>query len=200
VKALPALAQFERGEISIRAGVVRIKGEAPGSVLAYLRKDMAQIQDGYLVEYTVSEAEADLSEFAGLNISQGGKGKLEACQSAFKRVAGVNRIVFASNRAEIARVSGASLDRLVTVARSCADLKVEIQGHTDGTGRRSANLALSRERADAVKNYLVERGLSADRLTAVGFGPDRPVASNRTGNGRAKNRRIEFRVLRGETR
>lgn len=200
VKALPSLAQFERGEIAVQADVVHIKGEAPGSVIRYLREDMAEIKDGYSVEFDVSEAEADLSDFAGLNLLATGKGSPEACQFAFDRVADVNRIVFANNRAEIARVSGASLDKLVAVARVCADLTIEIQGHTDARGRRPANLALSRERADAVKDYLVERGLSADRLVAVGFGSDRPVASNSTENGRAKNRRIEFRVLRGETR
>jgi OmpA-OmpF porin, OOP family len=197
-KALAALTQFERGEIAVQGRVFRISGEASGSVIGYLREDMAAISDGYKVEYNVSEADADFSGFPGLNLSQTGRAKAEACQTAFNRVAGANRIVFASNRATISRVSGPSLDRLVTVARACAGLDIEVQGHTDGTGRRSANLALSQERAQAVKDYLVGRGLSADGLTAVGFGPDRPVASNRSESGRAKNRRIEFRVLRGE--
>jgi OmpA-OmpF porin, OOP family len=198
VKALSVLAQLDRGEIAVQGRVFRIGGEAPGSVIGYLREDMAAISDGYQIDYKVTEAEPDLSDFPGLNLAQTGKAKADACQLAFNRVAGANRIVFASNRAQIARVSGPSLDRLVTVARACAELEIEIQGHTDGTGRRPANLALSRERAQAVKDYLVGRGLSADRLTAVGFGPDRPVASNRNESGRAKNRRIEFRVIRGE--
>jgi len=198
--ALPHLAEFERGEIAVQGKTFRISGEAPGSVLAYLREDMASIGDGYSVEYSVSETEADLSGFQGLNLTQTGAGKADACQIAFDRVASANRIVFASERAEIARVSGKSLDRLVAVARACSDLPVEIGGNTDSRGKRSTNLTLSLERAASVKNYLVERGLSAAMLTAVGFGPDRPVASNRTESGRARNRRIEFRVLRGETR
>jgi OmpA-OmpF porin, OOP family len=200
MKALPYLDEFERGEFAVQGKTFRISGEAPGSVLLYLREDMAGIDDGYAVEYKVSETEPDLAGFNALNLSQTGVGKVDACQTAFNRVVISNRIVFARERAEIARVSGKSLDRLVAVARACSDLTLEIRGHTDSRGKRSTNLALSLERAASVKNYLVERGLSADRLTAVGFGPDRPIATNRTESGRARNRRIEFRVLRGEMR
>jgi OOP family OmpA-OmpF porin len=84
------------------------------------------------------------------------------------------------------------------VARGCSELRLEIQGHTDSSGQRDDNLRLSRKRAEAVKAYLVAQGLSPDRLDAKGFGPDRPVASNRTEAGRARNRRIEYRVIRGE--
>jgi OOP family OmpA-OmpF porin len=198
VVALSALTQFSRGEISVQGRTFRISGEAPGSVIGYLREDMAVISDGYQVDYGIAETEPHISDFEDLNLLQTGKAKADACQQAFNRVTEASRIIFASGRAEISRVSGPSLDRLVAVARACDDLDIEIRGHTDSTGRRSANLALSRQRADAVKNYLVGRGLSADRLSAVGFGPDRPVASNRSEAGRAKNRRIEFRVTRGE--
>ena len=70
----------------------------------------------------------------------------------------------------------------------------EVIGHTDAMGPRPANVSLSLARAQAVKAYLSGKGLPVDSLTASGMGPDQPVASNATEEGRARNRRIEFRV------
>jgi OOP family OmpA-OmpF porin len=198
VAALPHLTRFERGEIAVQGSRFRISGEAAGSLLAHLKEDMAEISDGYAVEYQVTETDLRMPELVSLDLIAPGELKAVACQKAFDRVADVNRIVFASNRTRITRSSGPALDKFAALARACSDFPLEIQGHTDSRGQRDANLALSRERAIAVKDYLVDRGLSADRLTAVGFGPDRPAASNRTETGRARNRRIEFRIVRGE--
>jgi OOP family OmpA-OmpF porin len=74
--------------------------------------------------------------------------------------------------------------------------RVRIEGHTDSVGSRAYNLDLSRRRARTVMRALVQRGIAAGRLEAVGYGFDRPVASNDTALGRAKNRRVEFKVLR----
>lgn len=82
-----------------------------------------------------------------------------------------------------------SIDRLLV---RHASLKFEIDGHTDSTGDAKANLVLSKERADAVKAQLVSMGIDARRLTTRGFGDTRPMASNRTPEGRANNRRVEF--------
>ena len=67
-------------------------------------------------------------------------------------------------------------------------------GHTDDTGTRDANVALSRARAQAVANYMVTAGFNSARLIVEGYGPDRPSADNATLEGRAENRRIEFRI------
>ena len=74
--------------------------------------------------------------------------------------------------------------------------KIQIIGHTDSSGSRSTNLALSQARADAVRDYLADKGLPVSRFEAMGVGPDQPVATNATPEGRAKNRRIEFRAAR----
>lgn len=71
---------------------------------------------------------------------------------------------------------------------------LEINGHSDNTGIASKNLTLSQKRADAVKAYLTKGGVEADKLTAKGFGQTVPVADNATAAGRAKNRRVEFKV------
>ena len=73
-------------------------------------------------------------------------------------------------------------------------IKVEIAGHTDNTGKPESNKVLSEKRAAAVKTYLVKKGVAADRLTTVGFGQEQPVDDNATKAGKAKNRRVEFKV------
>ena len=70
-----------------------------------------------------------------------------------------------------------------------------MEGHTDARGGAPYNRALSQRRAAAVVTALVKRGVPAERLVAQGFGPDRPVADNATAEGRAKNRRVELRVV-----
>ena len=75
-----------------------------------------------------------------------------------------------------------------------AGRKVEIIGHTDNQGLRASNQSLSQARAEAVKFHLASKGIHSDLLTASGQGSDRPIASNDTADGRARNRRIEFRM------
>jgi outer membrane protein OmpA-like peptidoglycan-associated protein len=74
-------------------------------------------------------------------------------------------------------------------------LKVEISGHTDNLGNATENIKLSTNRAKAVVDYLVNKGIAANRLTYKGFGSTKPIADNGTEKGRAKNRRTEFTVV-----
>jgi outer membrane protein OmpA-like peptidoglycan-associated protein len=124
--------------------------------------------------------------------------KAETCQAEFDKIVSANPISFMSSGARLTPAGKETLGELAVIARACSGMNIEIQGHTDKTGSRRSNIRLSKQRADTVKEYLVEIGLSPDLMTAVGFGPDQPIASNRTEKGRAKNRRIEFRVSRGE--
>jgi OOP family OmpA-OmpF porin len=97
-------------------------------------------------------------------------------------------------------VGGASfrvLDAVVALLTAHAEIgSVEIQGHTDNRGNAAANRALSNRRALAVKAYLVDHGIRGERLSALGLGPDRPLTTNDTAEGRARNRRVEFHVQR----
>jgi outer membrane protein OmpA-like peptidoglycan-associated protein len=93
---------------------------------------------------------------------------------------------------------GRSLPVLDSIARQLValpDIRIEIAGHTDSSGVYRRNVTLSRARAEAVRLYLHQRGVPLDRMSARGFGPDRPVASNGTSEGKATNRRVELRRL-----
>jgi outer membrane protein OmpA-like peptidoglycan-associated protein len=74
------------------------------------------------------------------------------------------------------------------------DVKMSIAGHTDNSGKPEKNQALSVARAESVKKYLVSKGVAENRLTATGYGQDQPIADNTTPAGKAKNRRVEFKV------
>jgi outer membrane protein OmpA-like peptidoglycan-associated protein len=103
---------------------------------------------------------------------------------------GVN---FQTGKAEILPPSFVVLDSIVISLKEWPEVKVEVQGHTDSRGSAETNRMLSQQRADAVMLYFVSRGIDASRLTAVGYGPDVPVADNKTAAGRAKNRRVELK-------
>ena len=86
------------------------------------------------------------------------------------------------------------LDEMAVALGQLQGRRIEVIGHTDAQGSHASNVSLSLARAQAVKGYLVSKGLPADSLSTSGLGPDQPVASNATDEGRARNRRIEFRV------
>jgi outer membrane protein OmpA-like peptidoglycan-associated protein len=103
-------------------------------------------------------------------------------------------IQFESGKDIIKKSSNAILDKVVKVMMDNPAYYLEINGYTDNTGIADKNLALSQKRADAVKNYLVKNGIDGEKLIARGFGQSFPVADNATAAGRAKNRRVEFKV------
>lgn len=104
-------------------------------------------------------------------------------------------IEFKSGSATLTDSGHAILDEMAVALASLSDQQVQVIGHTDDVGARAANISLSLQRAIAVKAYLEQRGVSADNLSVQGFGPDRPIGENDNEEGRARNRRIEFRVL-----
>lgn len=91
--------------------------------------------------------------------------------------------------------SHATLDEVATVLQANPELKIEVQGHTDNRGDARMNKLLSLKRAQAVVNYLVSKGIYRSRLTAEGYGPDRPITNNETSANRAKNRRVELKPV-----
>jgi hypothetical protein len=106
---------------------------------------------------------------------------------------GVN---FDLNKSSLASESYPVLDHAASILNENPDLKVEIQGYTDNLGSEGYNQRLSESRAAAVKEYLVSKGIEAKRLTTIGMGELNPVAANTTIEGRAKNRRVEFKVTK----
>jgi len=101
-------------------------------------------------------------------------------------------ITFLTGSSTLSEEAKVVLGKVVRTLQDYKEMELEINGHTDNTGKRSTNLSLSQKRADAVKAFLVNQGIDASRLVTKGIGPDKPVESNDTKEGRAKNRRIEF--------
>lgn len=101
-------------------------------------------------------------------------------------------VLFDTDRATVRPESAATLDEVVTLLANEPSWRITIEGHTDATGSAAHNQTLSEQRAEAVRAYLVGRGIAAERLTATGFGASQPVADNATELGRARNRRVEL--------
>jgi len=102
---------------------------------------------------------------------------------------GVN---FASGSVKLTNNSKTILDKVVRTMTKNPELEVEIRGYTDNVGSYKGNMKISKRRAESVRIYLIVSGIISSRITAQGFGPENPIASNDTSEGRAKNRRIEF--------
>ena len=122
------------------------------------------------------------------------------CQGAvplYDRLASDGKIVtyaitFDTGKATLKPEADVEINRIKGIMDKDPSLKFEVQGHCDNTGSDAVNDPLSQKRAEAIVARLMELGISADRLTAVGKGSHEPIADNATDEGRAKNRRVEF--------
>jgi OmpA-OmpF porin, OOP family len=111
------------------------------------------------------------------------------------RIAIKQQVHFASAKWKVLPDSFPLLDQVAQVIKDFPRMRVSVEGHTDTVGAETMNMKLSQARAEDVRAYLVKKGIAAERLEAIGFGPTKPIASNKVESGRAKNRRTEFRIV-----
>ena len=105
-----------------------------------------------------------------------------------------NNVFFASGSSKLLPKSFAPLNEVVKLLKSDESLMIDVNGHTDASGKEDKNQLLSEARAKSVKDYLVSKGIADSRLASAGFGSSKPVADNKTAAGKAKNRRTELEV------
>ena len=105
-------------------------------------------------------------------------------------------ILFDTGKASIKFESAEVLGQILTVLKKYPNSRFSIEGHTDSVGKRAKNIELSQNRADAVKVYLIQGGIDQSRLESKGYGPDRPIASNKNKKGRELNRRVEINLIK----
>jgi len=111
------------------------------------------------------------------------------------RLQAPENITFDTNRADIKPQFKPVLDQLARSIRQYPGTVVQVEGHTDSTGSASYNQTLSENRAASVRSYLIQQGVEANRVLAVGYGMSRPIADNRSAAGRAQNRRVEILIV-----
>lgn len=141
--------------------------------------DKTSIDDPYLLEIELSPIPKDISS-----------GEIAKAKPVILR-----NVFFETGSAELKPASVVELNHLKELLEKNPEMKIRINGHTDDVGSDQDNLQLSQNRAKAVYDYLVDRGIDASRLQYRGFGENRPIASNETPEGRRQNRRTEFEVI-----
>ena len=172
----PNLKLISKGEIKIDGTNITLRGEVANE--AQRQQIASDFATSLNPSYTVNN---------GLRVSAAEQNLLD--ETLARRI-----IEFESGKATLTDSGKGILDEMAAAMRKVKGKKVEVIGHTDNVGLRDSNLALSHARAQAVRSYLADRGISQDMVMVSGQGPDRPVAENSSADGRARNRRIEFRI------
>ncbi len=182
--ALGSLSRLSTGSLVISDREVKLSGDALYEVAANQLRESA---GGSLPKDWSYKADVSVRPAASAVDST-------ICQQLFSELLGKERIRFESGKTDISPDSVGLLDRLIATTLRCPSTNIEIAGHTDTDGDDAANRVLSQKRAEAVLSYLTRAGLSSERLTAIGYGSEQPLAPNDTNDGKAQNRRIDFVV------
>ncbi|MFC0169721.1 OmpA family protein [Pseudoduganella danionis] len=173
----PNLKLISKGELKVDGNRVSVRGEVANE--AQRQQLASEMATSLNSTYTVSN---------GLRVSAAEQTLLD--ETLARRI-----IEFESGKAALAPSGKRILDEMAAALLKVNGKKVAVIGHTDNVGARESNLALSLARAEAVRRYLGEKGIAPAQIQVSGQGPDHPVAENTSADGRARNRRIEFRVL-----
>lgn len=124
--------------------------------------------------------------------------EVERVGEGIKLTLNENAVRFDTNKSTLTSQAKSNLDKIVPVFNEYADTDINIYGYTDSTGKAEYNLTLSEQRAAAVKNYLISKGLKSSRFKTTGLGIADPIATNDTAEGRSQNRRVEFAITANE--
>lgn len=145
----------------------------------------AGVAIGALIGHQLDKQEKELKEIPNTTVTRQ-EDKLVVTMS--------ESIVFDLNSAALKQQSMQTLDQIADVMNNNPESDILVKGHTDSSGAEKYNQELSERRANAVRNYLIAKGVAPDRITAIGFGMTMPVASNDTAEGRERNRRVEIEI------
>lgn len=145
-------------------------------------------------DFIAEGANVDLTQTQGFQEIKGKELKMVPIEVG--RTVRLNNIFFDTGKSELRSESGPELDRLVTTLNESPKIVIEVRGHTDNTGSNEINAKLSQDRADAVREYFISKGIEPDRVGSKGFGESKPVATNDTDEGRQQNRRVEFVIVK----
>lgn len=171
----PGLKRVSAGKLEVSGQSINVRGEVANEAL---RQQVA----------------SDLSLASNANYTVVNGLKVGGRQQVLDQTL-ANRIVeFQSGSAQLTPYGAAILDEMVVKMAQMPNVRFLVVGHTDNVGKREANIALSQARALAVRSYMESKGLPPNRIDTQGKGPDAPIADNTTDAGRARNRRIEFKV------
>ncbi len=173
----PGLTRVSAGKLEINGQAVRISGDVANE--AQRQQVLSELSMASNTSYTVT---------SGLQMGA-------SAQNVLDDTLGDRIIEFRSGSATLTPLGGSILDEMALKLEELGDVRVQVIGHTDNVGNREGNLALSHGRAEAVRVYLTQRGVDAQRISVLGKGPDEPTSDNETEDGRARNRRIQFRLL-----
>lgn len=176
------------GEISKTVKTNPETGKYSAVLLKGEKYEILAVEQGF---YPVSEL-IDLTELASY---QELEKNLQLARVKVGQVIRLNNIFFEFSKAELMVESYRELDRLITMLNDNPSMKIEISGHTDAVGSVESNLTLSQNRANSVVEYIKSKGINSSRLVPKGYGKSKPVADNETEEGRALNRRVEFKIL-----
>jgi outer membrane protein OmpA-like peptidoglycan-associated protein len=155
---------------------------------------VAPLQVAADAQMTQSEPPRAALETAALAAEAPHTSSVDTCSAAVRAINVVEPVRFAFGASGLDRRNRVVLDRFAVLAGECPSVGLRVVGHADSRGKAKRNLELSKRRARAVVAYLIEKGIDAGRLEAVGYGEARPLAPNDTARNRAKNRRIELEI------
>jgi len=162
------------------------------SQLSSTKTNLEKTQDQLAREKAAREAAEKAAALAMADLNRLAAVKQESRGMVITLSGGV---LFASNESTLLPAAVLKLNEVAdALIKGNPDSNMVVEGHTDSQGQRQYNMDLGQKRADAVKNQLVARGVAADRIKSVGVGPDRPIADNKSTEGRANNRRVEIIV------